>query len=168
MSVYSGAEFKGLNEAVTALNKFADNMAARKGALEGLGTLAESGAKARIAAGGPSPAGENWAAWSEDYAKTRKTGTKRGVKTGHGLLRDTSALMASIQFEANADQVETGSNLVYAAVQQGGSFKSSGRGSGIPARPYLGFSPTELDEAHAILSDWIQATFEVSFGGRSQ
>jgi phage virion morphogenesis protein len=166
MSVYSGASFEGLKEAVTALDRFADNIAARKGALEGLGTLAESGAKARIERGGPGPAGENWAAWSLGYAKTRKSGTKRGVKTGHSLLRDTSALLASIQFEAFSDRVETGSNLVYAAVHQGGSVKTSGRGSGIPARPYLGFSDDEVTEAHEILSQWIDATFDASFGGR--
>jgi phage virion morphogenesis protein len=165
MSIYSGATFEGLSEVVTSLNRFADNVAARKSALEGLGALAESAAKARIISGGPSPAGENWAAWSPAYANTRKTGAKRGIKTGHSLLRDTSALLASIQFEAFTDRVETGSNLVYAAVQHSGSTKSSGRGSRIPARPYLGFSDAEIAEAHAILSVWIDATFEVSFGG---
>jgi phage virion morphogenesis protein len=167
MSVYGEAKFEGLNDAVKALDRFADNVAARKAALEGLGALAESGAKARIERGGPSPAGQAWAAWSPNYAKTRKSGVKGGVKTGHSLLRASSALLQSIQFEAFTDRVETGSNLVYAAVHQGGSEKSSGRGSGIPARPYLGFSDAEIKEAHEILSQWIEATFEVSFGGRT-
>jgi phage virion morphogenesis protein len=165
MSVYDGAEFKGLNEAVKALDKFADDVAARRGALKGLGTLAESSAKARIVSGGPGPSGDIWAPWSARYQATRKQGFKGGKKTGHSLLRDTSALLASLQFEVVSDDlVQTGSNEEYAGVHQFGSSKASGRGAGIPARTYLGFSESELVEAQSVISGWVEATFETRFG----
>jgi len=62
----------------------------------------------------------------------------------HQLLRKTGTLMRSIRVvEVTNDKVTVASDRVYAAHQQFGSSKSSGRGSGVPARPFFPFaSPT--------------------------
>lgn len=58
----------------------------------------------------------------------------------HSLLRKSGALWQSIRItETTNDHVTVGSDRVYAAIQQFGSAKSGGRGSGIPARPFFPF-----------------------------
>jgi phage gpG-like protein len=59
----------------------------------------------------------------------------------HQLLRLESNLMKSIRIVGiTTDSVAVGSDRVYAAHQQFGSAKSSGRGSGVPARPFFPFA----------------------------
>ena len=59
----------------------------------------------------------------------------------HQLLRKTGTLMRSNRVvEVTHDKVTVGSDRVYAAHQQFGSRKSSGRGSGVPARPFFPFA----------------------------
>ncbi len=58
----------------------------------------------------------------------------------HRLLRKSGALWQSISISALSNEsVTVGSDRVYAAIQQLGSRKTSGRGSGIPARPFFPF-----------------------------
>ena len=57
---------------------------------------------------------------------------------GHAILRKSGDLWKSIHVGAvGNDSVEVGSPKVYAAVHQFGSKKKTGRGSGIPPRPYF-------------------------------
>lgn len=57
------------------------------------------------------------------------------------LLRKSGALWQSIRItEVTNDHVTVGSDRKYAAVHQFGSSKKSGRGSGIPARPFFPFT----------------------------
>jgi phage virion morphogenesis protein len=174
MSVYSGAEFEGLKEAVSALDRFADNIAARRKALDQLGQLGTDAAQNRIYSQGPGPAGEIWPKLNKDYAASIKGGP---------MLQRSGGLYQSLQQEVIGDDaVLVGSNMQYAAVHQFGA-KITGKGGGnlvfnigarkvfvksvtIPARPYLGFSDAEIADAHTTLSQWIEATFEASFGGR--
>ena len=58
----------------------------------------------------------------------------------HQLLRKSGALWHSPRIsELTNSSVSVGSDRIYAAIQQFGSSKKSGRGSGIPARPFFPF-----------------------------
>ena len=58
----------------------------------------------------------------------------------HQLLRKSGALVQSIRItEVSQDHVTAGADRVYAAIQQLGSAKKTGRGSGIPPRPFFPF-----------------------------
>jgi len=61
----------------------------------------------------------------------------------HPLLRKSGNLWQSIAVTGvTKTTVRVGSNAVYAAVQQLGSRKATGRGGGIPARPFFPFLPS--------------------------
>lgn len=64
----------------------------------------------------------------------------RKKPAAHSLLRKSGALWQSIRItELTNDHVTAGTDRVYGAHQQFGSAKSSGRGSGIPPRPFFPF-----------------------------
>ena len=90
--------------------------------------------------------GNAWEAWSAKYEKTRHG--------GHSLLQGNNDLLNSINHQVQGRSVEVGSHLVYAAHHQFGSEKTSGRGSGIPARPYLGISDDNRDKLEQVIAEW--------------
>lgn len=87
----------------------------------------------------------------------RKASTKRGhwtakaKKTLHGnkILTDTAQLRNSIAAEADAAGVTVGTNMVYGAIHQFGG--RAGRGSIIPARPYLLLQEEDYPKIAAII-----------------
>lgn len=75
-----------------------------------------------------------------DSALRPKPWPARKKPAPHSLLRKSGALWHSIRIsELSNESVTVGSDRVYAAIQQFGSSKKSGRGSGIPARPFFPF-----------------------------
>jgi len=110
--------------------------------LESVGALVESQTRQRIAEDKASPDGEAWATWSERYAKTRHG--------GHSLLQGEGDLLDSIQYLVNGDELEVGSNLVYAGTQQYGDEER-----GIPAREFLGLSVEDEEEVDDLLQEFI-------------
>jgi phage gpG-like protein len=80
--------------------------------LDSVGSLVESQSKARIAAGGPSPDGQPWAAWSPRYAKTRHA--------GQSLLNGEGYLFASIAHQVSGEGVEVFAQRPYARIHQNG------------------------------------------------
>lgn len=147
MSVAITIQIEGLE----ALEARLDRLAAIEfsALLEEVGALATSVAQERITATKRAPDGGTWAPWSAGYAKRRRSQAT--------LLQDEGHLWQSIQHLVTGDRVAVGSNLAYAGVHQKGSSKSSGRGGGIPARPYLGVGPEEEQAiqllAHGFISD---------------
>ena len=113
--------------------------------LETIGAVIESQTRRRIATEKQSPDGEPWADWSADYAKTRDS--------GHSLLENEGELLDSIQYQVNGDQVITGSNLIYAAIQQYGGAEVGS--PGLIGRPYLGLNEDNRDELEQVIS-WMQ------------
>lgn len=90
--------------------------------LQTLGATVESQTRRRIQDEKKAPSGAAWADWSEAYAKSkhgaknhrRHPGQLRSSQ-GHTLLSLSGALMDSIQWSTvMSDEVEVGSNLVYA------------------------------------------------------
>lgn len=88
-------------------------------------------------------------------------------------LRDTGRLRNSIEYDADDDQVEVGTNIKYAKIHQfGGEVKpkkgqylkfpgSNGRSVFvkkvvIPARPFLGIKPRQIRKINRALSAWAE------------
>lgn len=114
--------------------------------LDALGAEIATQAQRRIREEQSGPDGEEWPPWSERYAARRRG---RG---GSLLLRD-GHLDDSLQHFVRpaGDEVVVGSTLVYAATHQFGD-----PDRGIPARPFLGFSPANEDDLEAVLADWME------------
>lgn len=116
--------------------------------LDQIGGLVETQTRNRIANEKKGPDGKKWEPWSINYAKTR-----------HGnqsLLMGEGDLLDSIQYSVTKDQVEIGSNLIYAATHQyGDKRRAFGHTSvEIPARPYVGLSEGGTDEIMDVITDW--------------
>lgn len=97
----------------------------------------------------------------------------RAKATGGKTLTDTARLKQSVRFIASPDQVEIGTNVIYARVHQEGATiraKGDGRlkfrlagGLGfrsprqvvIPARPFLGVSADDQEELLGQAADWV-------------
>ena len=144
-------EITVLSPALDGLEARIRNLAAGLGdtrpLLEALGAEVESQVRRRIESERTSPIGEPWPAWSDDYAETRHR--------GHKLLRAEGGLLDSIQSAVRPHLVETGSNLVYAALHQFGGEPGMAPGpAAVPAREYLGISIDNERDLDAILDEW--------------
>ena len=113
--------------------------------LDSLGAEIATQTQRRIREEKTGPDGRDWPDWSARYAKRRRG---RG---GSKLFREGD-LDDSIQhFLRDAGEVVVGSSLVYAATHQFGD-----PGRGIPARPFLGFSPENERDLEEIIEDWVR------------
>ncbi|NBW11983.1 MAG: hypothetical protein EBR82_28525 [Caulobacteraceae bacterium] len=63
--------------------------------------------------------------------------SRRKSGGSHPLLVKSGTLRQSIHVQVSGDTARVGNPVIYAAHQQFGSAKTSGRGSGIPPRPYF-------------------------------
>ncbi len=116
--------------------------------LDAVGALVVSQTQSRLADEKAGPKGEAWLELNPAY-KARKKGSG-------GLLQLEGDLVNSITHLVHSGGVEVGSNLVYAAHHQYGSEKESGRGSGVPARPYLGVSAENMDEIERVCERFLE------------
>lgn len=97
-----------------------------------------------------SPEGKAWAPLSARY-QARKHRNKNRILMLRGYLRNQLA------YNYDDQSVEFGSARVYARIHQFGSDKNSGRGSGIPARPWLGLNKNNMDTLETKATDLLQA-----------
>ena len=96
--------------------------------------------------------------------------SQRAIEEGGLTLTDRGHLRQSITAASDATSALAGTNLVYAAIHQfGGTIRAKGNAAGgkralktpfgprgsvtMPARPFLGFSPVDVAEIDAILTD---------------
>lgn len=86
---------------------------------------------------------------------SRSTEKKRNKK----ILTESKRLRRSIVYRASRDQLELGTNVIYAATHQ------FGRGP-IPARPFLGFSDADRDEILTLASEHLERAVERVSKGR--
>jgi len=103
------------------------------------------------------PDGEDWKELS------KKTTVRRRGAEGP-ILRITGRLYGSLEYKAQPDAVEIGSNWPYARIHQLGAAQgSSGRTrrngpipwGDIPARPYLGLSDDDAADVHDIIIHYL-------------
>lgn len=130
-----------------------------------IGSQLINGARERI---GQTNVGPDGVAWPKSL---------RAKEVGGLTLHDSGRLLASIDSEAAADHVTTGSNLIYAGVHQEGAVIRPVNGKAlaftlangdravvgsvtIPARPYLGIS----DEDRMSIEDVALVHFEALLG----
>ena len=92
--------------------------------------------------------------WTHLAPATVKKRMKRHKSGDMKILQDTGELRRSIAYEAGECWVRIGSNLKYARTHQ------FGRGH-IPARPFLGITPSE--RLH--ISNMLRSYFQRVFGG---
>lgn len=137
--------YEGMDRALRAVAELGE--VERSELSEGIGALIENSTKRRIANEKTAPDGTPWDGWSEGYAATRRSG--QSILVGEGNLRD------SIQFFATGDEVEVGSNLIYAATHQAGREED-----GIPARPYLGLSARDERDIKDLIEDFVADVVE--------
>lgn len=112
---------------------------------DALGAFMESSTTRRIADQKEAPDGTDWPLWSEAHAASRHE--------GQSLLRGEGDLLESIQFFSTTDEVQVGSNLIYAAIHQ---FGGDEVGKPIPARPFLGISRDDELGAERLVADFLQ------------
>lgn len=143
--------------------------------LDAIGAEIETQTHRRIRDEKSGPDGTPWPNWFAEYAKTRHG--------NHSLLMGEGNLDDSIQSIVSGDDVETGSNLAYAAVHQFGSddlvtvpahqrliTQAFGRPLASPVwvnvdsytfeqniveRPYLGFSDENWGDIAVVVDDFL-------------
>ena len=114
-----------------------------------------------------SPNGEKWKPHSE---MTKAMRLKRNKTSNMRILQDNGELRRSIQYEAGNNYVKVGSVLKYARIHQfGGTINVSKKQRGylhhrgfhvgstihIPARPFLGVTPSEMKHIKSMLHTFI-------------
>lgn len=92
-----------------------------------------------------SPDGQPFAPLTAEYLKRKNRGTK--ILTRLGTLR------GSITYDATDDQVEIGTNLIYARAHQYGYTPRN-----LPARPFLGINDQDANEIEAIFADYLESS----------
>ena len=126
------------------IRRLAAGIADTEPLLDAVGAELESQTRRRIESEGPAPDGSPWEPWSDRYARTRHG--------NQGQLFAEGDLLDSIQSLVHADFVETGSNLVYAAIHQFGGTPDMPAGpAAIPTREWLGISGEDDRELNALL-----------------
>lgn len=121
------------DQALRGLHRTAENLKHGKKLYGMLGEALRTIHKERFEKEQKSPDGEKWKPLSPKYqAKKRKNANKILIRDGY--LKDL------LRYQANDKGVVFGSDRKYARLHHFGSNKASGRGSGIPARTWLGVS----------------------------
>jgi len=83
---------------------------------------------------GTSPEGK---AWPESGRVTLHNASRRKGRAKGKTLIDTARLRNSIHAVADADQVEVGTDVIYARIHQLGGETGRNKATKLPARPYL-------------------------------
>jgi phage virion morphogenesis protein len=112
--------------------------------LDMIGSEVESQTRRRLSEEKHAPDGAAWPAWSPEYAATRHG--------AHSLLEGEGDLIGSLDHVVDGNEVEIGSNLIYAATHQFGDEEERG----IPARPYLGLSPDNERQIERTIIEWFK------------
>lgn len=125
-------------KALRSLSQIAQNLQQGKKLHGMLGETLRQIHKVRFEEEQASPEGEKWQPLSPKYrAKKKRNADKVLIRDGY--------LKNLLRYQADDNGVVFGSDRQYARLHQFGSNKASGRGSGVPARPWLGVSEKNKD-----------------------
>ena len=88
--------------------------------------------------------------------------SRRAAAQSGKTLQNSARLRSSITYKkASLEKaVYVGTNLPYAAIHQFGGRTGRNRRVNMPPRPYIGLNKEIMDEAQAILSDFLTASFK--------
>ncbi|MGX2951531.1 phage virion morphogenesis protein [Ursidibacter sp. B-7004-1] len=121
------------DQALRGLHRTAENLQQGRKLYGMLGEALRTIHKDRFEKEQASPEGQKWQSLSPKYqAKKHKNRDKILIRDGN--------LKNLLRYQVSDKGVVFGSDRKYARVHHFGSNKNSGRGSGIPARPWLGVS----------------------------
>jgi len=137
----------------TILKKLDKKVRNLKPAFEEIGELLVTSITKNFEVGGRYSVPGTWRGGSNKWQPLSPATLKR--KRGNKILIETTNLLNSINWQADIDSVEVGSNRVYAAIHQFGGKAGRGRKVTIPARPYLVVQQENLDEITDILGDYL-------------
>lgn len=143
----AGASFKmDMSGLMRACGQAMANLSETKDLMDGIGEMLVSSTKERFEKG-VEPGGAPWLP------------SNRVQKSGGQTLVKTASLKKSITHEAGDDYVAVGTpNEKYGAIHQ---FGGAGVGKpGIVARPYVGWSDDDLEEAKAMVGDFVKDAFK--------
>lgn len=129
----------GLGDALAGMIARAEDMTP---AMDEIGAVLTTSTQLRFETG-KGPGGQAW------------TPSIRAAAEGGLTLVDRGSLRDSIVHRASAQEVEVGSNLVYARIHQLGGKAGRGKKTTLPARPYLGLSDSDQDRVRLILARFI-------------
>ncbi len=124
-----------------------------KPAFEEIGELGVSSVTRNFEVGGRYRAAGSWRGGSNKWQPLSPVTLKK--KRGRGILLESTNLLNSINWSADRESVEIGSNRVYAAIHQFGGEAGPGKKVTIPARPYLVLQSGDLEEIADILGDYL-------------
>lgn len=110
--------------------------------LESIGALLADRARTRITQTKTDPDGVPWAPWSAGYARTRQP--------RHSLLRDSDAMLKSIQHMETDDTVAIFADTIYAGVQNSGESERN-----IPERRFIGLGRADIAAIEDMAADWL-------------
>lgn len=119
--------------------------------MDNIGNMVANQTRTRIRSDKKAPDGSQWPPLSAKYAAAKAK--KKGSAVG--MLEYSGALADSITHLATSQQVEVGSNLVYARVHQEGY-------GDIPAREYLGLSRQNQDDVDDVVRLWLSTVVGVT------
>lgn len=74
------------------------------------------------------------------------------------ILIKTGRLRGSIAWKVVGSRIYVGTNVVYAPIHQFGGYAGRNRKVRIPARPFLGISQEDLQDAEEVLREWLRRT----------
>lgn len=95
--------------------------------------------------------------WKRLSGATLESRRKKKIKS-RKILHERGGLEMSMLYKARADEVQVGSNLIYAALQQfGGTISRKGKDVVVPARPFLGVSDADKKAIEHIIEDRLNA-----------
>ncbi|WP_102226913.1 phage virion morphogenesis protein [Acidimangrovimonas sediminis] len=158
-----------LNDAdlIKALERAARAVTDMTPLMQEIGEMLVESTKARFPEG-VSPEGTPWAPKSQSTIDTYRRREAKGKNASldfRPLFGPSRMLSSQIHYEAGPNQVEWGSNRIYAAVMQlgaaKGAFGSDAKGhpmpwGDIPAREFLGLSDTDRTNIGAAVNEWLQ------------
>jgi phage virion morphogenesis protein len=123
--------------------------------MDSIGAEVTTQTQRRISDEKTSPDGVAWPKWSDAYAKTREG--------GQSLLLNEGDLVRSITHvvELGGREVDVGSNLVYAKIQNFGGAKVGK--PNLPAREWLGLSNENKRDVQMVSSDFLDHHLSVTF-----
>ena len=144
---------QGLERVIKRVHKLATDVRKPERAMRTVGTYMLGSVEKNFKAGGRP---KKWEALSAATIAGRRNKKKSSIK----ILIDTARLKNSMQFKADAAQVEIGTNVIYGPRQHFGyeGGEKTGRGhSDTPARPFLMFQKEDIREIGEIFVRHLKA-----------
>lgn len=86
--------------------------------------------------------------------------SQRAVEQGGQTLQDRGHLRDSYSYQVNGNQVEIGSNMVYAAIHHAGGEAGRNKSVTLPARTALGFTAENERDIEAIGTDYLRRVLQ--------